>query len=827
MSIKKSQTLPYPKYTTEQRDELPEILGYRIDNLDTGNIEEFTKDGWVKVEYGSSDEKPLPMHISNGYDPSSIEYDTESFLVNGFINTPQLSTGLGGNYILRSETFENASWVKNNISTVTSNSAYAPNGALIAEDIPAGTAEDASIYQNVTNNTIGNWTAGVWARSQSGTATIKLKLNSNIEEGIEKEIELTTKWKQYDITYNFTEAHTTKTFHIISGENAITLWGAQLYPGKTLGAYRVTTTTKFEPVAGIFYNNTPIYGSLSGNASTATSTSYSNYGVYVGETINNSSDKTNKWAYFGNLTLTYNSTYNSGQSWNIDILLKELSSGDTDFDKLEEIKVNVKGVLGPHSTTSIFHYAVPDIQVDVSGINLNISPSDVAALLYSTSTSTKVYRLYIKLKKPNSNYTILPQNRYGVAYGNDVSRNTYCVFTATASQAVIDTLPTPALSSSVIYGILPSAINTYSLDGHTHDYMSSTLATGKLFIGNASDVATAQTLSLNLTGGDFGLSNTGVLTMPNASSTVRGLLTSADWASFNNGATLATTLNNLSAGFIKKTALGYEIDTNTYSLNDHKHSAGDITSGVLSVERGGTGISSVTQYTIPYWGTTTALANSANMVWNTTYNTLSIGGSTVDNHYGLRLHRPATTTVFMKVSNTTASTGIEFGLGASGVGRIWHNNNYAISIGTNNTERINISAAGVADFKNHPTSPTNTSPTTNGQLINKGFADETYAPKNISFVSTTSNRTLTLTDAGKEIQMSSTLARSVTIPLNSSVAFPVGTMINVRNINTGTVTIAASIGVTTYGKNLIKTRYNVVQLVKFSTDLWYITGGEE
>ncbi len=56
----------------------------------------------------------------------------------------------------------------------------------------------------------------------------------------------------------------------------------------------------------------------------------------------------------------------------------------------------------------------------------------------------------------------------------------------------------------------------------------------EIFVGNASGVATGVPLTLNATGGTFALANTGVLTMPNANATTRGLLTAADWANFNS-----------------------------------------------------------------------------------------------------------------------------------------------------------------------------------------------------------------------------------------------------------------------------------------------------
>jgi hypothetical protein len=55
----------------------------------------------------------------------------------------------------------------------------------------------------------------------------------------------------------------------------------------------------------------------------------------------------------------------------------------------------------------------------------------------------------------------------------------------------------------------------------------------EIFVGNASNVAAGVPLTLNATGGAFSLANTGVLTMPNADATTRGLLTAADWVFFN------------------------------------------------------------------------------------------------------------------------------------------------------------------------------------------------------------------------------------------------------------------------------------------------------
>lgn len=83
------------------------------------------------------------------------------------------------------------------------------------------------------------------------------------------------------------------------------------------------------------------------------------------------------------------------------------------------------------------------------------------------------------------------------------------------------------ISHEIGYTPIPNAVNS-----------------GNILVGNASNIAASVTPTLNATGGTFALSNTGVFTFQNSSASLRGLLTSADWNTFNNKqATL--TLGNL------------------------------------------------------------------------------------------------------------------------------------------------------------------------------------------------------------------------------------------------------------------------------------------
>src|SRR4051812_34601926 len=60
----------------------------------------------------------------------------------------------------------------------------------------------------------------------------------------------------------------------------------------------------------------------------------------------------------------------------------------------------------------------------------------------------------------------------------------------------------------------------------------------------------------------------------------------------------------------------------------------------------------------------------------------------------------------------------------------------------------------------------------------------------------TGNYTLALADAGKTVEQNLGTPTTVTVPPNSSVAFPIGTIIEVARYGAGTVAIAAGAGVT-------------------------------
>ena len=86
--------------------------------------------------------------------------------------------------------------------------------------------------------------------------------------------------------------------------------------------------------------------------------------------------------------------------------------------------------------------------------------------------------------------------------------------------------------------------------------------------------------------------------------------------------------------------------------------------------------------------------------------------------------------------------------------------------------------------------------------------------------------TFVLADAQALVTFGNASATTVTVPLNSSVAFPVGTGIDVLQLGAGIITFSPSSGVTLNGTPGLKTRvqYSGGTLIKVGTDSWVIVG---
>jgi hypothetical protein len=93
-----------------------------------------------------------------------------------------------------------------------------------------------------------------------------------------------------------------------------------------------------------------------------------------------------------------------------------------------------------------------------------------------------------------------------------------------------------------------------------------------------------------------------------------------------------------------------------------------------------------------------------------------------------------------------------------------------------------------------------------------------------------SNATIGLSDAGKHFYSTTAGNLTLTIPLNSTTAFPTGTAINIVVQAAGNVLVNAASGVTLYlagnstAANRVVGTYGMATLLKVATDTWFING---
>jgi hypothetical protein len=108
-------------------------------------------------------------------------------------------------------------------------------------------------------------------------------------------------------------------------------------------------------------------------------------------------------------------------------------------------------------------------------------------------------------------------------------------------------------------------------------------------------------------------------------------------------------------------------------------------------------------------------------------------------------------------------------------------------------------------------------------LTNKTLVDaKTQASTNAQSAS----YTLVLSDRDKIVEISNASANTLTIPLNSSVAYPIGSQIQVIQTGAGQTTLTPTGGVTLNGTPGLKlrTQWSAATLIKRGTDTWIAIG---
>jgi hypothetical protein len=151
--------------------------------------------------------------------------------------------------------------------------------------------------------------------------------------------------------------------------------------------------------------------------------------------------------------------------------------------------------------------------------------------------------------------------------------------------------------------------------------------------------------------------------------------------------------------------------------------------------------------------------------------------------------------------------------------------------GSSGSVTVSIDTAVTVDLTTAQTltNKTLTSPTINGATI----ATSTLTSPKVNLginAQTGTTYTTVLDDNGKLVTQTNASPIATTIPLNSSVAYPVGAQINIAQMGAGQVTISGSVGVTiastgaTATAPKLRAQYSTATAIQTVTDTWLVVG---
>jgi hypothetical protein len=197
--------------------------------------------------------------------------------------------------------------------------------------------------------------------------------------------------------------------------------------------------------------------------------------------------------------------------------------------------------------------------------------------------------------------------------------------------------------------------------------------------------------------------------------------------------------------------------------------------------------------------------------WTSANPTLAVGEFGYESDTGkFKIGTGSTAWTSLSYQGAGTVTSITAGTGLSG-GAITTSGTIAIDTATT----VDVSTAQTL------TNKTLTSPTLNAPLINLSLNAQTGT-----------TYTFVLADNGKLVTASNASAQTYSIPTNASVAYPIGTQINIIQIEAGQVTInAVTSGTTTVSSTgatatapKLRAQFSSATCIKAGIDLWYVVG---
>jgi hypothetical protein len=186
------------------------------------------------------------------------------------------------------------------------------------------------------------------------------------------------------------------------------------------------------------------------------------------------------------------------------------------------------------------------------------------------------------------------------------------------------------------------------------------------------------------------------------------------------------------------------------------------------------------------------------------------------------------------VTSITAGTGLSGGA-ITGSGTIAIDSTVATLTGTQTLTNKTLTTPVISSISNSGTVTLPTGSVTLASLTGtETFTNKTLtdAKVNLAFDAETASYTAVLANNSQVVTMDNSSANTFSIPTNASVAFPIGTQINVLQIGTGQTTIqAVTSGTTsilstaaTAAAPKLRARYSLATCIKSATDTWYVVG---
>jgi hypothetical protein len=336
------------------------------------------------------------------------------------------------NLLLRSEEFDNASWVKLN-STITANAITAPNGTLTADKLIAdngttlnGGDSAGSVSQSVAGTSAIPYVYSFYAKAAEISS---VRVRETVTTGARAIINLSTGAVSYESGSSssftvsavnvgdgwwrialFRTPATTLNFVIKPGSttgdgtSGIYLWGAQLEQSSTVGEYIPTTSTINSAPR---FDHNPTTGESLGLLVEESRTNSIRNNTMVGAVAGTPGTLPTNWfiggAGVGTLTQQVVGVGSAGSLSYIDIRYSGTTS-TTEFKIITEANAQIAAASGQTWTGSVYTSVVSGSTANLTGVNLAViernssgvflTETSVAANTSSTLTRTTATRTF-------------------------------------------------------------------------------------------------------------------------------------------------------------------------------------------------------------------------------------------------------------------------------------------------------------------------------------------------------------------------------------------------------------------------------------------------